>query len=70
MMGYLHLRGMPIGALIIFVLVPRVVWAECPEPRRRVAGAPQFRWMGLVTAVVILAALAFVVPLILSLLSL
>jgi hypothetical protein len=41
-----------------------------PEPRRRAAGAPQFRWMGLVTAVVILAALAFVVPLILSLLPL
>ncbi len=67
LLGYLDdLLIVPAGVLLVIKLVPPQVMDEC---QRRAAemhekGAPQFRWMGLVVVLLWLAALAFVVVLV------
>ena len=69
-LGYLDdLLIVPAGVLLVIKLVPPQVMAECQAraAELQAAGAPQFRWMGLVVILLWLAALAFVLTLALTL---
>jgi uncharacterized membrane protein YkvA (DUF1232 family) len=69
-LGYLDdLLIVPGGVMLVFKLVPSHVMTECQSRAAEMqgAGAPQFRWMGLVVVLLWLVALAFIVVLVMSL---
>jgi uncharacterized membrane protein YkvA (DUF1232 family) len=70
LLGYLDdLLIVPGGVLLVIKLVPRDVMAECQSQaaEMQAAGAPQFRWMGVVVVFLWLAALALAAALIVPL---
>lgn len=70
LLGYLDdLIIVPLGVLLVIRLVPREVMAECQARAAglQAAGAPQFRWMGVVVVGLWLAALALVIAMVISL---
>ena len=70
-LGYLDdLLIVPLGAMLVIRLVPPDVMSECQTRAAELqgAGAPQFRWMGLVVVLLWIAGLALVAALVLPLL--
>ncbi len=63
-LGYLDdLLIVPLGVLLVVRLVPAGVMAECQQRAAELqsAGAPQFRWMGVVVIILWIVVLALVV---------